>query len=92
MGVRAAHRRLRLKLDMATFPSTAFELGVDGLHGSSCEYHRMITAKAAISLQLLVGGLVAMFYFPMTIGNVLIPIDELIFFRGVTRSNLTVVS
>ena len=32
---------------------------------------------------ILVGGLVAIFYFPMTIGNVIIPIDELIFFRGV---------
>ena len=33
----------------------------------------------------LVGGLVAMFCFPMNIGNVIIPIDELIFFRGVAQ-------
>ena len=29
------------------------------------------------------GGLVAIFYFPINIGNVIIPIDEVIFFRGV---------
>ena len=33
----------------------------------------------------LVGGLVAIFYFPINIGNFIIPIDELIFFRGVGR-------
>ena len=33
--------------------------------------------------QLLVGGLVAIFYFPIWLGNLIIPIDELIFFRGV---------
>ena len=31
----------------------------------------------------LVGGLVAIFYCPINIGNVIIPNDELIFFRGV---------
>ena len=31
----------------------------------------------------LVGGLVAIFYFPINIGSLIIPIDELIFFRGV---------
>ena len=34
---------------------------------------------------ILVGGLVAIFYFPRNIGNVIIPIDELIFFRGVAQ-------
>ena len=42
------------------------------------------------SNRTLVGGLVAIFYFPINIGF-LIPIDELIFFRGVnqppTRTN-----
>ena len=33
----------------------------------------------------LVGGLVAIFYFPRNIGNLIIPIDELIFFRGVAQ-------
>ena len=33
-------------------------------------------------LASLVGGLVAMFYFPRNIGNLIIPMDELIFFRG----------
>ena len=31
----------------------------------------------------LVGGLVAIFYFPRNIGFLIIPIDELLFFRGV---------
>ena len=31
----------------------------------------------------MVGGLVAIVYFPINIGNLIIPIDELIFFRGV---------
>ena len=38
--------------------------------------------------QKLLGGLVAIFYFPIfprNIGNVIIPIDELIFFRGVAQ-------
>ena len=35
----------------------------------------------------LVGGLVAMFYFPRNIGIlIIIPIDELIFFRGVAQT------
>ena len=34
---------------------------------------------------LLVGGLVAIFYVPRNIGNLIIPIDELIFFRGVAQ-------
>ena len=33
----------------------------------------------------LVGGLVAIFYFPINIGLLIIPIDELIFFRGVAQ-------
>ena len=33
----------------------------------------------------LVGGLVAIFYFPINIGFLIIPIDELIFFRGVAQ-------
>ena len=33
----------------------------------------------------LVGGLVAIFYVPRNIGNFIIPIDELIFFRGVAQ-------
>ena len=33
----------------------------------------------------LVGGLVAIFYFPINIGLLIIPIDELIFFRGVAE-------
>ena len=33
----------------------------------------------------LVGGLVAMFYFPIFIGFLIIPIDELIFLRGVAQ-------
>ena len=35
--------------------------------------------------QYLVGGLVAIFSFPIFIGNLIIPIDELIFFRGVAE-------
>ena len=31
------------------------------------------------------GGLVAIFYFPINIGLLIIPIDELIFFRGVAQ-------
>ena len=38
-----------------------------------------------IGQQWLVGALVAIFYFPRNIGNVIIPIDELIFFRGVAQ-------
>ena len=42
-------------------------------------------------LKLLVGGLEHQFYFPINIGLLIIPIDELIFFRGVaeppSRSN-----
>ena len=33
----------------------------------------------------LVGGLVAIFYFPILIGFLIIPIDELLFFRGVAQ-------
>ena len=33
----------------------------------------------------LVGGLVNIVYFPINIGNVIIPINELIFFRGVAQ-------
>ena len=33
----------------------------------------------------LVGGLVAIFYFPRNIGFLIIPIDEIIFFRGVAQ-------
>ena len=33
----------------------------------------------------LVGGLEHQFYFPINIGNVIIPIDEVIFFRGVAQ-------
>ena len=33
----------------------------------------------------LVGGLVAILYFPINIGFLIIPIDELIFFRGVAQ-------
>ena len=35
----------------------------------------------------LVGGLEHEFYFPINIGNVIIPIDELIFFRGVAKNH-----
>ena len=35
----------------------------------------------------LVGGLVAMFYFPRNIGCLIIPIDELIFFRGLALAH-----
>ena len=35
----------------------------------------------------LVGGLVAIFYFPINIGFLIIPIYELIFFRGVATTN-----
>ena len=34
---------------------------------------------------ILLGGLVAIVYFPINIGNFIIPIDELIFFRGVNQ-------
>ena len=34
---------------------------------------------------ILVGGLEHQFYFPRNIGNFIIPIDELIFFRGVAE-------
>ena len=37
------------------------------------------------SHHFLVGGLVAIFYVPRNIGNLIIPIDELIFFRGVAQ-------
>ena len=33
----------------------------------------------------LVGGLVAIFYFPIQLGIIIIPMDELIFFRGVAQ-------
>ena len=36
--------------------------------------------------QVLVGGLVAIFYFPIIIGLLIIPIDDLIFFRGVAQT------
>ena len=39
----------------------------------------------AVGFTFLVGGLVAMFYFPINIGNLIIPVDELIFFRGVAQ-------
>ena len=39
----------------------------------------------------LVGGLVAIFYVPMTIGLLVIPIDELIFFRGVALAHKPVI-
>ena len=35
----------------------------------------------------LVGGLVAIFYFPISIGLLIIPIDGLIFFRGVAKNH-----
>ena len=35
----------------------------------------------------LVGGLEHVIYFPMTIGNLIIPIDEIIFFRGVALAH-----
>ena len=35
-----------------------------------------------ILILILVGGLVAIFYFPINIGFLIIPIDKLIFFRG----------
>ena len=38
-----------------------------------------------LSLTSLVGGLVAIFYLPINIGFLIIPIDELIFFRGVAQ-------
>ena len=38
-------------------------------------------------LNILVGGLEHQFYFPINIGNVIIPIDELIFFRGVAKNH-----
>ena len=34
---------------------------------------------------LLVGGLVAIFYFPIFVGFLIIPTDEIIFFRGVAQ-------
>ena len=40
--------------------------------------------------QAIIAGwwwLVAIFYFPMTIGNLIIPIDEVIFFRGVALAH-----
>ena len=50
---------------------------------------RIVAWKAHIHVQvyrLLVGGL-EHFYFPINIGNVIIPIDELIFFRGVALAH-----
>ena len=35
----------------------------------------------------LIGGLVAIFYFPINIGLLIIPIDEVIFFRGVALAH-----
>ena len=39
----------------------------------------------SIGQQKLVGGLEHQFYFPINIGNLIIPIDEVIFFRGVAQ-------
>ena len=41
------------------------------------------------SCQTLVGGLVAIFYFPICKGNLIIPTDELLFFRGVAQRGPT---
>ena len=38
-------------------------------------------------IQYLVGGLEHQFYFPRNIGFLIIPIDEIIFFRGVQSTN-----
>ena len=47
---------------------------------TNCYYQ---AASLLFNLHMLVGGLVAIFYFPIYIGLLIIPIDELIFFRGV---------
>ena len=39
----------------------------------------------------LVGGLVAIFYFPIQLGISIIPIDEIIFFRGVAKNHQPVI-
>ena len=39
-----------------------------------------------------VGALVAILYFPLNIGNVIIPIDEIVFFRGVAQTPTSYVS
>ena len=57
------------------------------------EYKWAICREAIFSIALrnirkhfiLVGGLEHQFYFPIYKGNVIIPIDELIFFRGVAQ-------
>ena len=41
---------------------------------------------------VLVGGLVAIFYVPINIGILIIPIDELIFFRGVAKNHQPVLT
>ena len=44
-----------------------------------------ISKKDVTIKYLLVGGLEHQFYFPINIGFLIIPIDELIFFRGVAQ-------
>ena len=43
--------------------------------------------EVAVAKRWLVGGewLPSILYFPINIGNVIIPIDEIIFFRGVAQ-------
>ena len=46
---------------------------------------RYVPIISHIHIIFLVGGLVAIFYFPINIGFLIIPIDEVIFFRGVAQ-------
>ena len=45
------------------------------------KYHRLKNNDC-----ILLGGLEHQLYFPINIGNLIIPIDELIFFRGVAKT------
>ena len=53
--------------------------------GRSQGFHRLFDGGTRAWHVMLVGGLVAMFSFPRNIGFLIIPIDELIFFRGVAQ-------
>ena len=46
-----------------------------------------VSIRMLVIILFLVGGLVAMFYFPINIGLLIIPIDELLFFRGVALAH-----
>jgi len=57
---------------------------------STCVYYMMYSIRVCPTLNVyiyLIGGLEHEFCFPMNLG-IIIPTDELIFFRGVETTNL----